>query len=104
MKKLVLAAAVLSMIATPAMANHNRHYRHHNRDNGAWVGPVIGGLVLGAIIAGSARNRQPEPNYPVYRNQVPRNGWVEERVVEPVCQITRYYDNYGRLIERKECW
>lgn len=61
----VLAAGLMSLVlATPAFAQHMHGHRHHHfhghrgpvvvyRDH--WVGPLVGGVVLGAIIADANR-------------------------------------------------
>lgn len=57
MKKAVLSILVLGIaLSTQAQA------RHHGGGN--WVGPAVGGAILGAIIANQAQSR------PVYREEV----------------------------------
>ena len=64
MKKIILF--VLMTIATTAFAQHG-HYRHGHyhgpvvvhRDN--WIGPLVGGVVLGAIIADANRPAVVQP-------------------------------------------
>lgn len=51
MKK-ILAVAVLALAALPAVAQHHHGYRpyyHHHHRGPNW-GPVVGGVILGAVI------------------------------------------------------
>ena len=63
MKKIIAFLAAL-LVATPALADGphglynrgHRDYGHHS--NGHWVAPLVGGLVLGAIIADSRKEKE----------------------------------------------
>jgi hypothetical protein len=70
MKKLITSMIVASMLAcTPAFADDNNYQaprgeyrsydnydRHHHRGGGGkWVAPLIGGIVIGALLSGSSR-------------------------------------------------
>ena len=61
MKKLI-AISIALLLSTSAIAQHNygghggHNYGGHNRGGGNWAGPLIGGLVLGTIIANSQRS------------------------------------------------
>ncbi len=51
MKK-ILAIAVLTLAAIPAMAQHHHGYRHHHHHHyrGPNWGHVVGGAILGAVV------------------------------------------------------
>ena len=53
MKKLLIVITAL-LVSTGAMAQHG-HYGHNGNGGGNWVGPLIGGVVLGTIITNSQR-------------------------------------------------
>ena len=99
-KKLLIAALTLIMLVpTVAMADHrqhrggyhnNKHQHYHQQHNNRWVAPLVGGVILGWIIAN--RNYyyeqprvyvQPEPQY---------------YYIQPVCYdiLVTEYDRYGR--------
>lgn len=95
MKKL-LVALFLIMSSTPVLAQgyYHRpygytpapHYRHHHHGGGNWVAPLVGGMVggamLGAIIAPNVYAPAPEPI-------------CTDRLVG--------YDVYGRAIVERFC-
>jgi hypothetical protein len=63
--KTIIALISAMLITTPALAGpkHHDYYRmqkhHHNKDK--WVAPLIGGVVLGAIIAdANAKQKEKE--------------------------------------------
>jgi hypothetical protein len=77
MKKLIAGIVTFLALSTAAYAQHgHRGFHHHNHHRGHghhWVGPLIGGVVLGAVIANS-RSAQAEPvvvERPVNVNPVP---------------------------------
>ena len=54
MKKLLIVITAL-LVSTGAMAQHHGHYGHGYGGGGNWAGPLIGGMVLGAVIANTQR-------------------------------------------------
>ena len=100
--KQVIALFLALAIATPAVAgprDHNRHggynnhrvqQHHHHRNGDKWVVPLIGGVILGAVIN--------EANKPKQRDVV-----VVEKVVKQKCEpITIVVqDQWGRVLERR---
>jgi hypothetical protein len=55
MKKLLILITAL-LVSTGAMAQHHGYHGHHDGHGGGnWVGPLIGGVVLGTIITNSQR-------------------------------------------------
>jgi len=77
-KKILSLAVATSIVSMLQLSSATAFDRYHSRNNGNWVAPVIGGLIVGGIIAGSMY----DPNYGYYRtcNQVPT------------------YDQWGRFI------
>ena len=98
--KHIIGLLLALTIATPAIAggrdHHYRTYNHHNshhnnRHHGhgdKWVAPLIGGVILGAII-----NEANKPKETV----------VVEKVVKQKCEpITIIIqDQWGRTLERR---
>jgi len=54
MKKLLILITAL-LVSTGAMAQHHGYHGYHGHGGGNWVGPLIGGVVLGTIITNSQR-------------------------------------------------
>lgn len=109
MKKFLTAVAVASLISTPALARdrgHDRggHHERHRGNGGKWVAPLIGGVILGAIIAGSDKDgdsdyydrrvyrERPVDDYYYDRSYYRRTCWIEERV-----------DYYGYIRQYRVC-
>jgi hypothetical protein len=70
MKKFI-AIAIAVLFATTATAQFHHHYPQQVivRDNGNWAAPLIGGVILGAVIANAnAQNQQAQQ--PVIQSQV----------------------------------
>ncbi len=99
---ILLGASLL--VAVPAQArdhrwgvDSNRHspyhnsHRHHNHGN-KWIGPLIGGVILGTVI--TSRSAQAE-SVPVIVQPMP------EPYVAKTCTIREVYDQYNRLISRE---
>lgn len=91
MKKIVTALLALTIVSTPVMAREpdNGDYRgsseHHHHRGGKWVGPLLGGIFLGALLS----SRSDREEYREDRNQyIPpdyrydRRYCVDEQVVE----------------------
>jgi hypothetical protein len=108
MKKLIVAVAALSLLATPAFADEHRggyEYHEHHGNGGGWVAPLLGGIILGGIIS----RHQYEDRY---RNAPPQVVVVPQTAV--VCEPAHYardeygnyvLDQYGRtIIVPQKCW
>jgi len=129
MKNIVtLIAASLIFAASPAYAggdrrddrwgvdtnrygSQSRYARRDSENNNDWVAPLLGGIIIGAIL-NDGRNRPKDPSQvetPSYRDQyqyrpyapttVCRNEYVHNRYGDLVT------DQYGNLIVRRRvCW
>ena len=97
MKKIIAIVALL--LSTSAFAQHG-HYGHHGHryhggggsSNGKWVAPLIGGVLLGAIIS-DARANQQVPQTPVIVQQFPiyqpNTFSCLVQVYDPITQVIR---------------
>jgi hypothetical protein len=102
MYRYILAAVLSIAIATPALADQRRYhhdrgpyvYNHHyyqvqqyrHRNNDKWVVPLIGGVILGAVINEASKPKDPEVI-------------VIKQKCEPVTIVVQ--DQWGRTIERR---
>jgi hypothetical protein len=95
--KNVIALFLALAVATPAVASGRDHYKHggynnhrvqhhHHKHGDKWVVPLIGGVILGAVIN--------EANKPKVREVV-----VVKQKCEPITIIVQ--DQWGRTIERR---
>lgn len=106
MKNLFVAIATASLLfSTQAVArdrrgdSYNRHHEYsdhpRHRDGGRWVAPLLGGIILGAII--TRNNRQ-------YVDEQPRDVYIyREPVPQVTCWDIRNYDIYGNVYYTREC-
>ena len=98
MKKLITALAIASLVTTPALARGRDHERRESHGSGGWVAPLLGGLIIGAIVAGSDRDddrryrddrRYDRYEDPRYR---PYDPYEEDRYSMP--RRPQYYEHY----------
>jgi hypothetical protein len=68
MKKFLVV--LLLLVSASAFAQY-RHYGHHGHrpSSGNWVAPLIGGVIVGAILTDAARANQPAPQPPIIIQQ-----------------------------------
>lgn len=96
MKK-ILAIVTLVLLSTSAFAQyrHHGHYGHrHHGSGGNWVAPLIGGVIVGAVLSDAARANQPVPQPPII-------------IQSPIPQTSTYsclvqvYDPITRMIKNE---
>lgn len=118
MKKFVLALAALSMISTPAFAEHrdnrwgvdsNRNSPYHGRtydrrdhhrskcNTGCVIGLLVGGVVIGSAISNS--NRQRERVYE--REVIVQDPYYYPPVPRQICETIETRDRYGNFLNRQ---
>lgn len=97
MRKLITSVLIAStLIATPALArgDHGRDRNHRSERNerhgGGWVAPLLGGIILGAIIADSDRDERRD-RYEDRRYR-PYDPYAEDRYSMP--PRAQYYEHY----------
>ena len=98
MYKYILAAVLSIAVATPALADNKRHHprhgvynnyhvqQHRHKNNDKWIVPLIGGVILGAVINEASKPKQ-------------REVVVVQQRCEPITIIVQ--DQWGRTIERR---
>jgi hypothetical protein len=98
MYKYILAAVLSFAVATPALADpkHHDYYRSHNHHNhkgsGKWVAPLIGGIVLGAIIS-DAKAKERENNRKIIVVKEPQKHCEELTII--------VQNRWGDILERR---
>ena len=99
MKKIIAIVALLLSTSAFAQHGHYGHYGHHGHryhgggsGSGKWVAPLIGGVLLGAIIS-DARANQQVPQTPVIVQQFPiyqpNTFSCLVQVYDPITQVIR---------------
>ena len=98
MKKFIAIVALLLSTSAFAQHGHYGHYGHHGHryhgggGSGKWVAPLIGGVLLGAIIS-DARANQQVPQTPVIIQQFPiyqpNTFSCLVQVYDPITQVIR---------------
>ena len=95
MKKIIAIVALL--LSTGAFAQHG-HYGHHGHryhgggGSGKWVAPLIGGVIVGAILTDAARANQPVPQPPIIIQQpIPQTSTYNclVQVYDPITRIIK---------------
>jgi hypothetical protein len=111
MKNLVVTIATASLLlSTPAAARghggyggdrHHRSSEHSERHHGGgrWVAPLIGGIVLGAIISSSRNTVDQDKEVRVY--EAPPEYY---RVQSERCVLEQRFDRYGSEYYVKRCY
>jgi hypothetical protein len=105
MRKLITSVLIAStLIATPALAHdrHGRDHHHHRternepRNGPGWVVPLVGGIIIGVIVADSNNdNRRYQDRY--YN---PYAQDLDPRYYNPRCATEQFTDRYGIYYRR----
>lgn len=68
MKKFLAVLLLLVSASAFAQFRHHGHYVHRH-GGGNWVAPLIGGVIVGAVLSDAARANQPTPQPPIIIQQ-----------------------------------
>ncbi|HEV7288342.1 hypothetical protein [Sphingomonas sp.] len=118
--KAVLGLTLGATALTAAAPAEAQRYRHRDRDNtGTAIAAGIAGVVIGAAIAGSSRDRYDDRRYRDYRGYDRYDGYYRQRGYYPRqsyhyrdyerrnwrgCTIRRVYDPYlGHRVKVRYC-
>ena len=95
MKKFIILFTMLlasSAFANPHGYGHGQGHRYHSGGSGKWVAPLIGGVLIGAIIS-DARASQQVPQPPIFVQQFPiyqpNTFSCLVQVYDPITQVIR---------------
>ena len=99
MKKFLVVLLLLVSSSAFAQYRHYGHHGHHGHyghrpSSGNWVAPLIGGVIVGAILTDAARANQPVPQPPII-------------IQQPIPQTTTYnclvqvYDPITRIVKNE---
>jgi hypothetical protein len=71
MKKFLVVLLLLVSASAFAQYRHPGHYGHygHRHGGGNWIAPLIGGVIVGAVLSDAARANQPAPQPPIIIQQ-----------------------------------
>ena len=93
--KAVLGLTLGATALTAAAPAEAQRYRHRDRDNtGTAIAAGIAGVVIGAAIAGSSRDRYDDRRYRDYRGYDRYDGYYRQRGYYP--RQSYYYRDYER--------
>lgn len=115
MKKFVTSLIAFTLVSQPVMARE--HYERSHRDNtGSIVAGVLGGIIIGAVVAGTDRSRRDDRYYrDDYRDDrhVPYDQYQRMRDVDAYnrywtdprrhCSDVTRYDYYGNPYYDRVC-
>ena len=111
MKKFVTSLIALTLISQPVQAREYRRERHHD-NTGAVVAGVLGGIILGAVITESSRERR-DDRYDRDDRRVPYDQYRRMREIDDYnrywtdprrrCFDVTRYDYYGNPYYDRVC-
>jgi hypothetical protein len=95
LNKIAIAALVIGLTSTSALADWNRRYENHNHyynhgGGGDWAAPLIGGLIIGGMLGAMSEQQQYQQQY--YQQY------------QPICRtIVVGYDMWNRPVFQRVC-